>query len=670
MASDQKTFADAEAYCADKGGIVVPKSRADTAKIRELIGSGDKRVWLPFQNTGRSTPAQWLPTPTWVDWQPGEGDQGETNSAMIFQGGWDGRWYDMNPNGRVHYAVCNGICDSSPSSLLSLDQEPVLTLGNPVVDAAHPDGASNIQFVDTSKCFADSGEVTAVSVWVARTGQSGQRMQIYRPAGGNTYTLVSQTESLQYPNQGKQRRVLTTPLAFLEGDCVGWAHTGQGTIDFNNGGNNVRWKYGIQAVGSTINFDEGGSRTYSYELEFVTETAPNDPLVLVEDMVAEALARDADVATDTNKDVPEDEGEKAIALAPSGHAGVATEEDPSDAVAEDLAGHAGVATEEDPADAVAEAPTGHAGIATEEDPADAVAEAPTGHAGVATEEDPADAVALALAGHAGFTEEEIADAVAEARASPGLFAEEDIIQAMEPMDAIARALAGHAGVPQKDPPDAIAQAIAQAIASEDEEEEEEAVPPLEDAENPAANDEEDAPAEQENSEDEKEQDKDSAEDDFEEDEFEDESSDYEDEFEEDDDFNDWRNAASDDDDSEEDEHRKTKGDSYMIQGAPSPQASQTLKLANQFQDDYEDDAWDAQASFFASGTLKLSQESLGSALAASNSEARDRSSDDEDEADQRDHYAEASEGSAAEGDPLAETKSEGDFEEASADEDS
>jgi len=208
-------------------------------------------------------------------------------------------------------------------------------------------------------------------------------------------------------------------------------------------------------------------------------------------------------------------------------------------------------------------------------------------------------------------------------------------------------------------------------AANDEEEEKEEAPPLEDAEIPAANDEEEEEA-KENGEDEKEQDNDSAEEDFEEDEFDDESSDYEDEFEADDDYNDWRNAADSDDDSEEDEHRAAKGDSYMIQGAPTPQASQTLQLANQFQDDYEDDVWNQQASFFASGTLKLSQASPGSAMAASNSEARDRISDDEDEDyDQRnEHYAEASDGSAAEGDALAETKSQGDFEEASADEDS
>ena len=159
--------------------------------------------------------------------------------------------------------------DGSQANGIPPVSQELLTLGNPVVDATQPDTSQEIQFVDTSRCFTVSGEVTAVSVWVARTSQQGQKMQIYRPADGNEYQLVSETESLDYPDEGRQRRVLKTPLGFLKGDCVGWAHTGQGTIDFSYGGNDVRWKYGIEDVGSTILFDGGSSRTYSYELEYV-----------------------------------------------------------------------------------------------------------------------------------------------------------------------------------------------------------------------------------------------------------------------------------------------------------------------------------------------------------------------------------------------------------------
>merc|ERR1719454_954282 len=128
-----------------------------------------------------------------------------------------------------------------------------------------PDGASNIQFIDLTTQMAAAGEMTSVRYHVSRANQAGQKFQVYRPVGGNTYNLVAETPALSSPNAGSVvTQQLATPLRYEAGDYIGWVHAGQGTFPFTGGGN-VRWRYGTLGVGSDINFDGAGSRIYGYE---------------------------------------------------------------------------------------------------------------------------------------------------------------------------------------------------------------------------------------------------------------------------------------------------------------------------------------------------------------------------------------------------------------------
>jgi hypothetical protein len=130
-------------------------------------------------------------------------------------------------------------------------------------NAGTPDGASQIQFIDLgSGPLTGTGTMDAVTFRAHRQNQ-GLKFQIYRPAGGDNYVLVSESEDIATTTNINQYNLLS-PLAYQDGDYIGWSHTGQGTFPFQNSGGNVRWRYGLEGVGSTVNFNGQGPRTYGY----------------------------------------------------------------------------------------------------------------------------------------------------------------------------------------------------------------------------------------------------------------------------------------------------------------------------------------------------------------------------------------------------------------------
>jgi len=159
------------------------------------------------------------------------------------------------------------------------DTEPVepsvmLNKGDPRLHSGTPDGSSSIQFIDIGAgAFENAGEMVGVSFAVARANQAGNRFQIYRPVPSQSqaqeYELVAETEPIASPEVGTTvSKTFATPLPFEAGDYIGWVHTGQGTIPYTRSENTMRWKYGIEGVGLRIDFNEGGNRTYAYEVTY------------------------------------------------------------------------------------------------------------------------------------------------------------------------------------------------------------------------------------------------------------------------------------------------------------------------------------------------------------------------------------------------------------------
>lgn len=139
-------------------------------------------------------------------------------------------------------------------------------LGGGIHTSGVPDGASAIQFIDLGAgAMPADGSMVSVSYRLGRANQAGMKFQVYRPAGGNNYDLIMESEALDTSGSGEKTIQLATPLFYQAGDYIGWVHTGQGTFNFHQSGGNVRWRYGIQGVGSRIDFNGGGSRVYSYE---------------------------------------------------------------------------------------------------------------------------------------------------------------------------------------------------------------------------------------------------------------------------------------------------------------------------------------------------------------------------------------------------------------------
>lgn len=144
-----------------------------------------------------------------------------------------------------------------------------LNLGNEVVGRGNTVNATNIQFVDVDRQFKISGSVTEVRFFVGYPSlQADLRFQVWRHAKGNMYRLVNETSAIACPSVGFQTYVLPEPMHVLRNDFAGWAHTGSGMLSYSDGGNSVRWKFGRQGVGATVDFAKGGHRTFSYEMTF------------------------------------------------------------------------------------------------------------------------------------------------------------------------------------------------------------------------------------------------------------------------------------------------------------------------------------------------------------------------------------------------------------------
>mmetsp|Transcript_30302 Transcript_30302/g.54956 ORF Transcript_30302/g.54956 Transcript_30302/m.54956 type:complete len:198 (+) Transcript_30302:103-696(+) len=103
------TWTACSQFCQGKGvNVVIPGSADEVAHIKGLLpaqGTGQHRAWIGIEKIGGA--GSWKPTPSWTNWKPGgEGNQRESNAGIIWDSGWNGYWYDMNPGSRTHYCVC------------------------------------------------------------------------------------------------------------------------------------------------------------------------------------------------------------------------------------------------------------------------------------------------------------------------------------------------------------------------------------------------------------------------------------------------------------------------------------------------------------------------------------------------------------------------------------
>ena len=86
--------------------VVIPQSESETSAISKLIPS-QSRVWLGLKKSRSIWKRNGTNYAGWTDWHSNEGYTGEIRAAMVFDvSGWNGNWYDMNNDGRIHWCVC------------------------------------------------------------------------------------------------------------------------------------------------------------------------------------------------------------------------------------------------------------------------------------------------------------------------------------------------------------------------------------------------------------------------------------------------------------------------------------------------------------------------------------------------------------------------------------
>ncbi|MCF2948034.1 hypothetical protein L0668_07950 [Paraglaciecola aquimarina] len=170
-------------------------------------------------------------------------------------------------------------------------------IGNEVIDRTSIDGASNINFVDTSLIFQHDGFITSWDIYAGRAN-SEFSLQVLRATGtANEFSLVGENYFSAAGNTGLVHFEIPTleQIAVQTGDVIGWWFgNGQGVIDFTyNSSDRVNWKYehGTQVnVGDTVLLASGGNREYSISATYTKVPAPSALTLLALSIIGVSLS--------------------------------------------------------------------------------------------------------------------------------------------------------------------------------------------------------------------------------------------------------------------------------------------------------------------------------------------------------------------------------------------
>jgi hypothetical protein len=246
------------AFCGGGDGSSCSASSKWSGNLRVL-------VWARLSNRKPETSAPQVHVDTWTVADAGEG--------LVYMKTPDNLYLE-DSNGELV-----GNTGPTPNQKWTISDGCHGSLGNEVKSRSPSDTATDIQFVDTSKCFAENGRMITLKMFVARV--VAMKIQIYRQVDISTYKLVRESKPITPRTaQAEHIHIFDEPFDFEAGDCIGWSHAGQGVIKFSNGGNAIRYRSGIEAVGSDIDMTKSAERTYSYSVTYTTcEDEAGDPKV-------------------------------------------------------------------------------------------------------------------------------------------------------------------------------------------------------------------------------------------------------------------------------------------------------------------------------------------------------------------------------------------------------
>lgn len=166
-------------------------------------------------------------------------------------------------------------------SFLICNQAFASFIGNDVVNRNSLDGASNINFVDTTLIFDENAIITSWDIFAGREN-SEFALQVFRSTGTtNEFILVGQNYFSAAGSLGLIRFdiPLAEQISVQAGDVIGWWFgNGRGVIDYNGGSDRVSWKYEngtFVNVGDTVLLSSGGNREYSIQANYSVVPEPS-----------------------------------------------------------------------------------------------------------------------------------------------------------------------------------------------------------------------------------------------------------------------------------------------------------------------------------------------------------------------------------------------------------
>jgi len=154
----------------------------------------------------------------------------------------------------------------------------------------HVESQTNTAYVDYTQCFDRAGTIESIRFYSGRANQAGHRFQLYRRVGQHQYKVVRETAEISTPFQdGVQTFVPAGGMEVQPGDCVGWQHSGMGTVKYcqtgdrittgryehhphyrceNHGATKVLWRHGLVNDQETADFTQVATRRYAYTIDW------------------------------------------------------------------------------------------------------------------------------------------------------------------------------------------------------------------------------------------------------------------------------------------------------------------------------------------------------------------------------------------------------------------
>jgi len=149
------------------------------------------------------------------------------------------------------------------------------------------DSQANAAYIDYTQCFDRAGTIESIRFYSGRANQAGHRFQLYRRVGQHQYKVVRETAEITTQFQdGVQTFVPTGGMEARPGDCVGWQHSGMGTVKFcqsgeqayenshlryrceQHGATKVLWRHGLVNDQETADFTQVVTRRYAYTIDW------------------------------------------------------------------------------------------------------------------------------------------------------------------------------------------------------------------------------------------------------------------------------------------------------------------------------------------------------------------------------------------------------------------